>query len=127
MNILIRNACAINLRRLTSINYQFSKVKLTTSSNDITTSKDEIEENEKAIYNRVDKSYQQYINRRVNETVEVKRARLLYQSHKRGTSENGILLANFAKKYLPQMKETQLDEYDKIISSLYNEWDIYYW
>jgi succinate dehydrogenase assembly factor 2 len=89
--------------------------------------KQSVEENEKQIYNRVDSSYQKYKQRRVNETVDVKRARLLYQSRKRGTSENGILLASFATQYLASMSEKQLDEFDSLIGNLYNEWDIYYW
>ena len=40
------------------------------------------------------------IKRRV-ENVETTRARLLYQSRKRGMAENDILISTFAQKYLP--------------------------
>lgn len=130
MNSLIRYG-----RRFSSVFYSSSsfsssaaiKSATTTSTIDDGSIKLSVEENEKTIYNRVDKSYEQYIQRRGDETSDVKRARLVYQSRKRGTSENGILLANFASKYLASMNEIQLDEFDKIIGSLYNEWDIYYW
>jgi succinate dehydrogenase assembly factor 2 len=127
MNSLIK--CCNFTRRLIRVNYtslnQISKLTNSKDINEIPVA--EITENEKQIYNKVDESYQQYKARRVNESVEVKKARLIYQSRKRGTSENGILLANFATKYLTSMSEIQLDEFDRIISSLYNEWDIYYW
>ena len=59
--------------------------------------------------------------------MEEKRSRLKYQSRKRGTLENGLLLSNFAHEHLPTMNEDELNEYDKIINSLHNEWDLYYW
>lgn len=42
------------------------------------------------------------------------RARLLYQSKKRGILENDILLGDFAEKNLPKMDRSVLDQYDKV-------------
>ncbi|XP_073460702.1 succinate dehydrogenase assembly factor 2, mitochondrial [Aquarana catesbeiana] len=64
---------------------------------------------------------------RTGETREIKRARLLYESRKRGMLENCILLSLFAKKYLGTMTDTQLSQYDRIINEPSNDWDIYYW
>ncbi|CAH2326226.1 succinate dehydrogenase assembly factor 2, mitochondrial [Pelobates cultripes] len=64
---------------------------------------------------------------RHNETAEVKRARLVYESRKRGMLENCILLSLFAKKYLATMTESQLSQYDRLINQPSNDWDIYYW
>lgn len=84
--------------------------------------------------------------RTTNESIDKKRARLLYQSRKRGKAksqiaphcshlfflltgilENDLLLASFAKKYLDTMEPSQLEEYDRLINTTSNEWDIYYW
>lgn len=64
---------------------------------------------------------------RKNETPAVKRARLLYESRKRGMLENCILLSLFAKKYLNTMTEAQMSQYDRLINEPSNDWDIYYW
>lgn len=64
---------------------------------------------------------------RKNDPIDVKKARLLYQSRKRGMLENGLLLSTFAAKYLANMNEKQTDEYDKIINLPSNDWDIFYW
>lgn len=64
---------------------------------------------------------------RINEPLDTKRARLLYESRKRGMLENCILLSFFAKKYLNEMTEKQLSLYDKLINQPTNDWDIYYW
>ena len=61
-----------------------------------------------------------------NESLEVKRRRLLYQSRKRGMLENDLLLSNFASKYLPTMNPDDLDLYDKLINTPSNDWDLYY-
>jgi succinate dehydrogenase assembly factor 2 len=50
---------------------------------------------------------------REGEAVETIRARLLYQSRKRGMLENGILLSTFAAKHLESMNEAELKEYDR--------------
>ncbi|KAJ6779445.1 hypothetical protein PWT90_05424 [Aphanocladium album] len=63
--------------------------------------------------------------RRVGETPETKRARLLYQSRKRGILESDLVLSTFAAKHLPSMTPAQLTEYDLFLDE--NDWDIYYW
>ncbi|KAL1007363.1 hypothetical protein UPYG_G00085700 [Umbra pygmaea] len=62
-----------------------------------------------------------------DETMDIKRRRLLFQSRKRGMLENCILLSLFAKKYLTTMSEPQLRQYDRLINEPSNDWDIYYW
>uniref|UniRef100_A0A5F8GTD4 Succinate dehydrogenase assembly factor 2, mitochondrial n=1 Tax=Monodelphis domestica TaxID=13616 RepID=A0A5F8GTD4_MONDO len=64
---------------------------------------------------------------RTHEPIETKRARLLYESRKRGMLENCILLNLFAKENLHQMTERQLNLYDRLINEPSNDWDIYYW
>ncbi|CAA7264362.1 unnamed protein product [Cyclocybe aegerita] len=62
---------------------------------------------------------------RHNESVDTLRARLVYQSRKRGTLESDLLLSTFAKDHLPSMSEEELKEYDKLLDEA--DWDIYYW
>lgn len=64
---------------------------------------------------------------RANEDIEKKRARLLYQSRKRGMLENGVILASFANKYLHKLDAEHLDQYDRLINLPTNDWDIFYW
>lgn len=64
---------------------------------------------------------------KLNETEDVKRARLLYQSRKRGMLENGLLLSTFAARYLNTFDNKQLDLYDNLINQPTNDWDIYYY
>lgn len=64
---------------------------------------------------------------RANEDIEKKRARLLYQSRKRGMLENGVILASFANKFLNKLDADHLDQYDRLINLPTNDWDIYYW
>ena len=42
------------------------------------------------------------------------RARLVYQSRKRGTLESDLLLSTFARDFLGDMSEEELYEYDKV-------------
>ena len=63
--------------------------------------------------------------KRQNEDLKTKRARLTYQSRKRGILETDLLLSRFSKKYLDSFTEAELDEYDKLLDEL--DWDIYYW
>lgn len=63
--------------------------------------------------------------KRVGEDVTTKRARLLYQSRKRGILESDLLLSTFADVYLRTMNAEQLQEYDSFLDE--NDWDIYYW
>ncbi|XP_013790231.1 succinate dehydrogenase assembly factor 2, mitochondrial-like [Limulus polyphemus] len=64
---------------------------------------------------------------RQDEPLPLKRARLLYQSRKRGMLENGLILSTFAAKHLNSFDEQQLEQYDKLINLPSNDWDIYYW
>ncbi|XP_043827343.1 succinate dehydrogenase assembly factor 2, mitochondrial-like [Dromiciops gliroides] len=64
---------------------------------------------------------------RTDEPIETKRARLLYESRKRGMLENCILLSLFAKENLHHMTERQLNLYDRLINEPSNDWDIFYW
>ncbi|RFU31846.1 hypothetical protein B7463_g4464, partial [Scytalidium lignicola] len=63
--------------------------------------------------------------RRIGEDSETMRARLLYQSRKRGTLESDLLMSTFADTYLRKMTPEQLDQYDRFLDE--NDWDIYYW
>ncbi|TKA83959.1 hypothetical protein B0A55_00230 [Friedmanniomyces simplex] len=63
--------------------------------------------------------------RRTGEDVNTMRARLLYQSRKRGTLESDLLLSTFADTNLGIMSPKQLQQYDLFLDE--NDWDIYYW
>lgn len=63
--------------------------------------------------------------KRTGETIDTMRARLLYQSRKRGILESDLLLSRFAKKNLQHFDMAQLKEYDELLDE--PDWDIYYW
>ncbi|KAI5856353.1 Flavinator of succinate dehydrogenase-domain-containing protein [Tricharina praecox] len=63
--------------------------------------------------------------RRVGEDLKTMRARLLYQSRKRGILETDLLLSTFAHENLEKMDREMLDQYDRFLDE--NDWDIYYW
>ncbi|KAI8893258.1 Flavinator of succinate dehydrogenase-domain-containing protein [Globomyces pollinis-pini] len=63
--------------------------------------------------------------KRENESIENKRARLVYNSRKRGILETDLLLGTYAKIALKNMSLSQLEEYDSLLDE--NDWDIYYW
>lgn len=62
---------------------------------------------------------------RIGELPETKRARLLYQSRKRGILEMDLLLSRFAERYLKTMTVAEMEEYDQLLDE--QDWDIYYW
>lgn len=64
---------------------------------------------------------------KINEPLQQKKARLTYQSRKRGMLENDLLLSTFAAKFLESMNEEQTHLYDQLINGPTNDWDIYYW
>lgn len=64
-------------------------------------------------------------NKRVGESIDKMKSRLVYQSRKRGILETDLLLSAFAAKYLKTMNRDQLEEYDTLLYEL--DWDIYYW
>ena len=51
---------------------------------------------------------------RPNESLDSLRARLNYQSRKRGTLENDLLLSTFAKEQIVTMNRAELEEFDKV-------------
>ena len=55
---------------------------------------------------------------RPGEDVERTRARLVYQSRKRGTLESDLLLSTFARERLGGMSEAELHEFDKVRAAL---------
>uniref|UniRef100_A0A1I7XML5 Succinate dehydrogenase assembly factor 2, mitochondrial n=1 Tax=Heterorhabditis bacteriophora TaxID=37862 RepID=A0A1I7XML5_HETBA len=55
------------------------------------------------------------------------RARLLYQSKKRGILENDILLGEFAEQNLATMNRSDLESYDQLINGEHMEWDLFYY
>ncbi|CAG5009467.1 unnamed protein product [Parnassius apollo] len=61
------------------------------------------------------------------QSLENRKARLHYQSRKRGMLENDLLLSTFAKKYLDNFTEQQTMMYDRLINSPSNDWDLFYW
>jgi succinate dehydrogenase assembly factor 2 len=62
---------------------------------------------------------------RPNESEEKKRARLVYQSRKRGILETDLLLSTFAQLHLATFSMAQLEEYDRLLDE--PDWDIFYW
>ncbi|WKY11112.1 hypothetical protein Q1695_003005 [Nippostrongylus brasiliensis] len=61
------------------------------------------------------------------ESLEKMRARLLYQSKKRGILENDLLIGVFGEKYVHKMDRETLEAYDKLINGEHMEWDLYYY
>lgn len=62
---------------------------------------------------------------RSHETTETKRARLLWQSRKRGILETDLLLSTFAAKQLETMNLEELMLYDQLLDE--PDWEIYYY
>jgi len=62
---------------------------------------------------------------RHNESIETLRARLVYQTRKRGTLESDLILSTFAKEHLNALSELELREFDKLLDE--PDWDVYYW
>ncbi|KAJ2892700.1 Succinate dehydrogenase assembly factor 2 mitochondrial [Zalerion maritima] len=63
--------------------------------------------------------------KRTGEDESILRARLQYQSRKRGMREGELLLSTFAASNLQGMGVSEMQEYDKLLDE--NDWDIYYW
>lgn len=55
---------------------------------------------------------------RTGEDVDTLRARLVYQTRKRGTLETDLILSTFAKEYLPTMSEDEMKLFDKVRSGV---------
>ncbi|UYV73432.1 hypothetical protein LAZ67_10003172 [Cordylochernes scorpioides] len=62
-----------------------------------------------------------------SDALSEQRARLMYQSRKRGMLENDLLLSTFAGKYLYTFNEAQLNQYDRMINDPPSDWDLFYW
>ena len=62
---------------------------------------------------------------RSGESVGRRRARLLWQSRKRGILETDLLLSTFAAKHLATMNAEELTLYDKLLDE--PDWEIYYY
>jgi len=62
-----------------------------------------------------------------DETRDVKAKRLLWQSRKRGISENDLLLSTWFKEAEPSLSDADLDVYSELINGDVNEWDLFYW
>ncbi|GJJ75287.1 succinate dehydrogenase assembly factor 2 [Entomortierella parvispora] len=59
------------------------------------------------------------------ESLQTIRARLTYQSRKRGILETDLLLSTFAKEFLKDMSIEDCRRFDKFMDE--PDWDIYYW
>ena len=51
---------------------------------------------------------------RPGEDLETMRARLVYQSRKRGTLETDLVLSTFARERLGNMTKEEMEEYDRV-------------
>ena len=51
---------------------------------------------------------------RPNEPIDRMRARLVYQTRKRGMLENDLLLSTFAREQLGGMERAELEEFDRV-------------
>jgi len=85
-----------------------------------------IDEESAQLEQRIQDQYEQHVLK-FNESPEKKRARLLWQSRKRGIAENCLLFGTFSQKYLDKLTDDQLVTYDRILNDYLNEWDLYYW
>lgn len=59
---------------------------------------------------------------RTGEDEETLRARLVYQTRKRGTLETDLILGTFAKEYLGQMSVEELKQFDKVRRNILVLW-----
>ncbi|EIW67881.1 hypothetical protein TREMEDRAFT_63772 [Tremella mesenterica DSM 1558] len=63
--------------------------------------------------------------KREGEDEKTLRARLVYQTRKRGMLEGDLLLSTFARDQLGIMNLNELREFDRLLDE--PDWDIYYW
>lgn len=59
------------------------------------------------------------------ETIENKRKRLIFRSWHRGTREMDIIMGRFADAYISKFSDSQLNQYDTILSL--SDPDLYNW
>ncbi|KAK8844748.1 hypothetical protein IAR55_006598 [Kwoniella newhampshirensis] len=62
---------------------------------------------------------------RTGEDEQTLRARLIYQTRKRGTLETDLILSTFARDELPRMTVEEMLQFDKLLDE--PDWDIFYW
>ncbi|AAW41035.1 hypothetical protein CNBA4490 [Cryptococcus deneoformans B-3501A] len=62
---------------------------------------------------------------RTGEDEKTLRARLIYQTRKRGTLETDLILSTFARDELPNMDFEEMKQFDKLLDE--PDWDIFYW
>ena len=53
----------------------------------------------------------------MTESPEIRRKRLLFRSHHRGTKESDLLLGAFADAHLAAMTEAQLENYERLLDT----------
>lgn len=61
----------------------------------------------------------------MNDAVEIRRKRLLFQSTHRGNKENDLLLGAFAEEHLAGFSAAQLGRYEALLDE--NDQDIFDW
>ncbi|CAE6535343.1 unnamed protein product [Rhizoctonia solani] len=123
---LFRNITRSHLRATTQLLRHTSSKSGSSSFSDpfpLPLSKDAPQSN--SSYDELDESLLPPPISRLNESPSTLRARLVYQTRKRGTLESDLLLSTFAKEHLPNMTEEELREFDKLLDE--PDWDIYYW
>lgn len=59
----------------------------------------------------------------MSEDIETRRKRLFYQASYRGFKEADLLIGGFAKSYLANMSDTELDEFETLLKL--NDRDLY--
>lgn len=60
-----------------------------------------------------------------NETTENKRKRLIFRSEHRGMKEMDFIMGSFARKFVPDFSEEDLNLYDEILKE--NDPNLYNW
>ncbi|XP_063677839.1 succinate dehydrogenase assembly factor 2-B, mitochondrial-like isoform X1 [Bolinopsis microptera] len=64
---------------------------------------------------------------RINEAEESLRARLIWQSRKRGIAENCLILSTFFSEHGPSLPRKIVEQFDILINTVDSDWDLYYW
>lgn len=60
-----------------------------------------------------------------DDPLALRRKRLLYRSHYRGTQEADLLIGTFAERHLPAMTAAHLDEFEQLLEE--NDVDLVNW
>jgi antitoxin CptB len=61
----------------------------------------------------------------MTDTLDIRRKRLLFRSHHRGTKESDLLLGSFAQAHLAGMSDAQLDRYEALLEE--TDADLFAW